>query len=110
MSGKAVTVEEDGLSALSERGLKGEHENARIASGKNQIMDALLDRPHIPDDYADVMIGLYRDKTQDVVTRDFAVQHIGHYALAINRRGQYDADSAEANIRRSAQFSLSRVE
>ena len=88
----------DGLQA------KDDLKSAQLASEKNQVMDALLDQPQIPDDYADVMIGLYRDKTQDVVTRDFAVQYIGHYALALNRRWQYDADSAEANILRAALF------
>ena len=37
---------------------------------------------------------LYRDRKQDVLTRDFAVQHIGLYAQALNRRGEYDAASA----------------
>lgn len=67
---------------------------AELASEKNQVMDELLNQPQIPSDYADVMIGLYRDKSQDVLTRDFAVQHIGLYAQALERRGEYDADAA----------------
>ena len=77
---------------------------AQLASEKNQMMDALLDQPQIPVDYGTTMIALYRDRSQDVVTRDFAVQHIGHYALALNRRGQYAADSAEARELRAALF------
>lgn len=81
------------------------HANAaRLASDKNQVMDALLDQPQFPADYCATMIALYRDRSQDVVTRDFAVQHIGHYALALNRRRQYAADSAEARELRAALF------
>lgn len=77
---------------------------AELASEKNQVMDELLNQPQIPYDYCDVMIGLYRDKLQDVLTRDFAVQHIGLYAQALNRRGQYDPKSAEAERCRAALF------
>ena len=81
-----------------------DNDAALITSDKNQIMDALLDQPQIPADYADVMIGLYRDSTHDVVTRDFAVQHIGLYAQALNRRGLYDPKSAEAERCRAALY------
>lgn len=77
---------------------------AELASEKNQVMDELLNQPQIPSDYADVMIGFYRDKSQDVLTRDFAVQHIGLYAQALNRRGQYDPKSAEAERCRAALY------
>ena len=77
---------------------------AEVASEKNQVMDELLSRPQIPSDYADVMIALYRDKSQDVLTRDFAVQHIGLYAQALDRRGEYDADAAESRKLRAALF------
>lgn len=96
----------DGSREFMQEGLGGvpEEDAARLASEKNQVMDALLNQPQIPADYADVMICLYRDKTRDVVTRDFAVQHIGHCALALNRRGLYDPDSAEARGIRAALF------
>ena len=77
---------------------------AELASEKNQVMDELLNQPQIPSDYADVMIGLYRDKSQDVLTRDFAVQHIGLYAQALERRGEYDAEAAESRKLRAALF------
>lgn len=77
---------------------------AELASEKNQVMDELLNQPQIPSDYADLMIGLYRDKSQDVLTRDFAVQHIGLYAQALERRGEYDAEAAESRSLRAALF------
>ena len=77
---------------------------AELASEKNQVMDALLDRPQVPPDYGDVMIGLYRDKSQDVLTRAFAVQHIVLYARDLNRRGEYDPGSADARYCRKALF------
>ena len=77
---------------------------AELASEKNQIMDELLNQPQIPSDYGDVMIELYRDKSQDVLTRDFAVQHIGLYAQTLARRGEYDADAAESRKLRAALF------
>jgi len=77
---------------------------ARAASDKNQLMDALLNQPEIPADYGKTMISLCRDKSQDLLTRDFAVQHIGLYAQALNRRGVYNAKSAEAKSLRDALF------
>ena len=77
---------------------------AELASEKNQIMDDLLNQPQIPSNYGDAMIELYRDKSQDVLTRDFAVQHIGLYAQALERRGEYDAEAAESRKLRAALF------
>ena len=77
---------------------------AELASEKNQVMDELLNQPQIPSDYADLMIGLYRDKSQDILTRDFAVQHIGLYAQALSRRGKYVPESEDARNCRAALF------
>ena len=79
-------------------------ERGEIASEKNQLMDELLDLPKIPSDYGATMIALFRDRSQDVVTRDFAVQHIGLYAQALARLGTYDPDSSDAADFRSALF------
>ena len=38
-------------------------------------MDRLLSQPQIPTDYSETMIALFRDSSQDVVTRDFAVRN-----------------------------------
>ena len=54
--------------------------------------------------YGETMMKLYRDRKQDVLTRDFAVQHIGLYAQALNRRGEYNAASAESQKLRSAYY------
>ena len=84
--------------------MESKEERGEAASEKNQLMDALLNQPTIPEDYGATMIALFRDKTQDVVTRDFAVQHIGLYAQALNRRGRYDPDSRDAKECRAALF------
>ena len=75
---------------------------AQAASDKNQVMDELLNQDQIPADYGEQMVALFRDKGQDVLTRDFAVQHIGLYAQALQRRGAYDSASAEAHTLRAA--------
>ena len=68
----------------------------RLAAEKSQLMDDLLNEEPIPSDYGQVMVGLFRDLSQDVYTRDFAVQHIGLYAEVLHRRGTYDPSSPEA--------------
>ena len=80
---------------------------AELVSDSNQLMDALLACPDIPSDYGAEMIALYRDRAQDVYTRDFAVQHIGLYAEALNRRGTYDPASREAGELRRALWDAS---
>ena len=84
----------DGDSTLSDA--------VRLAAEKSQLMDDLLDEEPIPCDYGQVMVGLFRDLSQDVYTRDFAVQHIGLYAEALHRRGTYDPSSPEAAQLRKA--------
>ena len=75
---------------------------AQAASDKNQVMDELLNQDQIPADYGTQMVALFRDKGQDVLTRDFAVQHIGLYAQALQRRGVYDPASADSRSLRGA--------
>ena len=75
---------------------------SQMASDKNQVMDELLNLDNIPADYGTQMVTLFRDREQDILTRDFAVQHIGLYAQALNRRGTYDPTSAEAQTLRAA--------
>lgn len=77
-------------------------ERGQAASDKNQLMDELLALPVIPADYGETMVALYRDKVQDEITRDFAVQHIGLYAQTLNRSGAYDPDSDDARQCRAA--------
>ena len=74
----------------------------RKVSDKNQVMDSLLGGPDVPSDYCETMIGLFRDRSQDVYTREFAVQHLGLYAESLRRRGKYDPSSPEtAELRRA---------
>lgn len=102
--GKSVSVEAaEKLFADIGREATKEQRGA-AASEKNQLMDELLNQPTIPADYGATMIALFRDETQDVVTRDFAVQHIGLYAKALNRRGRYNPDSRDAYDCRAALF------
>ena len=79
-------------------------ELALAASDKNQVMDELLNQDQIPADYGTQMVALFRDKGQDVLTRDFAVQHIGLYVQALQRRGVYDPASADSRSLRAALF------
>ena len=73
---------------------------AQAASELNQTMDALLNRAEIPSDYGARMVALVRDKAQDELTRDFAVQHLGLYAQSLARRGTYDPSGREADTLR----------
>lgn len=73
-----------------------------IAAERSQRMDDLLDQNPMPSNYGQVMASLSRDKSLDVYTRDFAVQHIGLYAEALQRQGRYDPSSSEARLLRQA--------
>jgi len=98
-------IPEDSIRQLAAKPADGVcllHDLAQAASDKNQVMDELLNQDQIPVDYGTQMVALFRDKGQDVLTRDFAVQHIGLYAQALNRRGVYDSASAEARTLRAA--------
>ena len=77
-------------------------EHAKMAADRSQLMDDLLNRSDIPADYGEQMVSIFRDRRQDVVSRDFAVQHIGLYAQTLNRRGTYRAESSEARALRKA--------
>ena len=85
-----LTLKQEAATAASSSAI------VRLAAEKSQLMDDLLNEEPIPSDYGQVMVGLFRDCNQDVYTRDFAVQHVGLYAEALQRRGSYDADSPEA--------------
>ena len=74
----------------------------RLAAEKSQLMDDLLDEEPIPSDYGQLMVSLFHDRSQDVYTRDFAVQHIGLYAEAMHRRGAYAPSSPESAQLRKA--------
>ena len=73
-----------------------------VAAERSQQMDDLLNQNPMPSDYGRVMVDLFRDKSLDAYTRDFAVQHIGLYAEALQRQGRYDPSSSEARLLRQA--------
>jgi len=79
-----------------------------VASLKNQVMDKLLEQQSLPADYGAEMIGLYRNRANDELLRNFAVQHLELYAGALAVRGGYDAASDEASRIRSAMDAASR--
>ena len=93
-----------GVGAAKSRLFAKSTSSKHMTSEKNQIMDALLNQSQIPSDYGETMVALFRDQSQDVLTRDFAVQHIGLYAQALERRGEYAPDSADARECRAALF------
>ena len=79
-----------------------------VASLKNQVMDKLLEQQTLPSDYGAEMIGLYRNRANDTLLRNFAVQHLDLYVGARAVRGGYDAASDEARGIRSAMDAASR--
>lgn len=96
-----------------------EQEARRLASEKNQVMDELLARPDIPSDYGAEMVALSRDRTQDVYTRDFAVQRVmavqlcGERGIAASRPllRRLVADTATpAPLKMAAEWSLQALD
>ena len=79
-----------------------------VASLKNQVMDKLLEQQTLPADYSEEMIGLYRNRSNDRLLRNFAVQHLDRYASALAIRGGYDATSGDAVKIRSTMDAASR--
>ncbi len=75
----------------------------RLAAEKSQLMDDLLDEEPIPSDYGQVMVGLFHGLSQDVYTRDFAVQVAS--SLSLLKRL---ADDPKENtvVRKSASHAL----
>ena len=79
-----------------------------VASLKNQVMEKLLEQQTLPADYGTEMIGLYRNRANDMLLRNFAVQHLERYVDALAIRGGYDATSGDAAKIRLAMDSASR--
>lgn len=79
-----------------------------VASLKNQVMEKLLEQQTLPADYGAEMIGLYRNRSNDMLLRNFAVQHLERYVDALAIRGGYDATSGDAAKIRSTMDSASR--
>jgi hypothetical protein len=44
---------------------------------RNEMMDKLVETPALPSGLVQVLVSIYQDPAQDVVMRDYAVQHMG---------------------------------
>ena len=77
-------------------------ELSQMASDKNQVMDELLNQDNIPTDYWTRMVALFRDKSQDILTRDFAVgdESAAHAVrvLAVHLCGERRIAAARASL------------
>jgi hypothetical protein len=43
---------------------------------RNDMMDKLIEQESVPHGLVDLLVGIYQDRNQDVVMRDYAVQHM----------------------------------
>lgn len=62
---------------LRSRGPENQPARKQENALKNDVMDTLLAQEEPPPGLTDLFIQLYQDKSQDVVIRDYAVQHLG---------------------------------
>lgn len=77
---------------------------------KNQLLDALcLQRPPLPD-LADTVVQMYRDPRQNVVLRDYAVQHmVPLYESLAETPSSEATDAAQQMMREALQDALSET-
>lgn len=73
----------------------------RAASDRDRAMTRLMDTGGLSGEYGELMRRLHADGGRDEKTRNFAIQHLGHYARERRRRGAYDPRSREAEGIRS---------
>jgi len=62
---------------------------------KNDVLTALQNQTEPPQGLADVMVGIYNDPAQDLVTRDYAIQHL----ITWYSQGAHGGEDARARIR-----------
>jgi hypothetical protein len=43
---------------------------------RNEMLDVMVEQPVLPHGFSDMLVKIYNDKQQDVVMRDYAVQHM----------------------------------
>lgn len=72
------------------------------ASNANQEMDRKLAAADLLPTYAEEMIATWRDRENDELVRNFAVQHLERYARECVVRGTWDPDSPDATGIRAA--------
>lgn len=73
-----------------------------LASDTNQEMDRKLAAADLSPAYAEEMIATWRDRENDELVRNFAVQHLERYARECVVRGTWDPDSSDAADVRAA--------
>ena len=80
----------------------GSSHSPNHASAINNQMDRELEAADIPADFGERMASLFRDKNEDEMVRNFAVQHLERFAQERTIRGTWDVDSDEAAKVRAA--------
>ena len=81
---------------------------AGTAVEMNDWMDRTLAGDALPLDFGGTLAALFRDRSNNELTRNFAVQHLEQYASALERRGSFAPDSVEAKDIRAALHEASR--
>ena len=76
--------------------------SALNASNINQEMDIKLEASDLSSAYAEEMIATWRDRENDELVRNFAVQHLERYARECVVRGTWDPDASDAADIRAA--------
>ena len=68
---------------------------------KNDLLEKLIDQKNIPEGLGQYMVDMYRDRSLDVVWRDYCVQHFPRYLEAKYPEG-ISSDNSEAKAMRYA--------
>lgn len=67
-----------------------------MASDSNQEMDRNLAVADLSPSYAEEMIAMWRDRENDELVRNFAIQHLERYARECVVRGTWNPDASDA--------------
>jgi hypothetical protein len=58
---------------------QGDLTQESLAALKNDILDALIQQTHLPSDLGRTIVEMYRDRSADLIWRDYCVQHFPMY-------------------------------
>lgn len=70
--------------------------SVRSATERDLAMSRFMNSGGLSREYGELMRTLHADGARDELMRNFAIQHLGHYARERHRRGVYDPRSREA--------------
>jgi hypothetical protein len=95
----------------------GEVSDRSEALLRNNIMNKLAEQDTIPADLAHILVGIYEDRRQHAVMRDYAVQHLSASFSRLSKEDQTLATSAfqrataeiDSSIAGTAMLALARV-